>query len=113
MLAHAMTGDRLFVAQTHLEDARVALFERPEDPKKLWKETRVAGSFHRVHAVAVMDGTLVFGENNGAASRLFALRGERAEKISEGVSVLNIIPGSDRLAGVGAREVLLWRYRRK
>ena len=24
---------------------------------------------HRVHAVAVMDGTLLFGENNGAASR--------------------------------------------
>jgi hypothetical protein len=113
MLAHAITGGRLFVAQAHLQDGRVALLEKPEDPKKLWKETRVEGSFHRVHAVAAMDGSLLFGENNGAASRLFALRGDRAEKISEGVALLNIIPRREGLIGVGPHEVVLWRYRRK
>jgi hypothetical protein len=66
-----------------------------------------------VHAVAAMDGSLLFGENNGAASRLFALRGDRAEKISEGVALLNIIPRREGLIGVGPHEVVLWRYRRK
>jgi hypothetical protein len=113
MLAHAFQGDRLFVAQTHLDDARVAVFQKPEDPKKLWKETRAEGSFHSVHAVAIVDGTVVFGENNGVDSRLLALRGDRAEKIFGGVALLNLVPVREGLIGAGPREVVLWRYRRK
>lgn len=113
MLAHALTGNRLFVAQTHLQDARVAVFHKPEDPKKLWNESRVDGPFHRVHAVAVLDGTVLFGENHGAGSGLFALRNDRAEKIFDGVGLVSLIRARGGLIGVGPREVVLWRYRRK
>jgi hypothetical protein len=113
MLALGFARDREFVAQAHLPDARVALFQKPDDPKKLWNETRIGGDFHRVHAVTVLDGTVLFGENNGPASRLFALHEGRVAKMFDGVDCLNLVAQGDLLLGIGPREVVLWRYRRK
>ena len=113
MLAHAFKDGDLFAAQGHLRDARVAVFSRPDDPRKLWTERRLSGHYHRVHATAVADDVLVFGENNGQASRVFALTGSEAQKIADGIDSLAILPVKQGLISVGPKEIVLWRYRRK
>lgn len=111
MLAHAFFEDALFVAQSHVSPARVALFRKPADPKQLWIEQRLGGDLdlHRVHGVAVWKGTLFFGENNGPASRTFALRNGSLEKVMEGVDVLKLLPTKSGMLSAGPGELVLWR----
>ncbi len=112
-LAHAFVGDDLFVAQAHMAEARAAFFRRPTDTKLLWPEERIKIPLHRVHAVAVMDGSLFFAENNGAASRTFVMRNGVPEKILDGVDTLTLVQAKESVVSVGPRELVLWRYRRK
>ena len=109
MLAHEPAGDKLFMAQGHRANARVALFDKPADPRQLWKETRIAGEFHNVHATASFAGRIVFAENNGSGSRIFQLQDGRAEEIVRGYDTLRLIPLREGLLAVGPRGLSLWR----
>ena len=113
MLAHAFLGNRLLVAQGHMPDARVTLFTMPDDPRQLWKETRIEGRFHRVHALAVWNGTLIFGENNGALSRIFAIKDVQATEIAKGIDSVQLLATKDGVISVGPHELVLWRYDRR
>lgn len=110
MLAHAFDDGRLLMAQTHMADARVALFAKPEDPRKLWTEMRLPGDFHRVHAVAAIEGTVLFGENNGAASRLFALGEGRARVLFRAFDFLGLIAMRGGFVGVGPRAIGVFEF---
>jgi hypothetical protein len=109
MLAHQPVGNALFVAQGHRANARVALFQKPDDPRQLWKESRIAGEFHRVHATAAFAGRLIFAENNGSGSRIFELRDGQAEELARGYDTLRLIPTREGLLVVGPRGLSLWR----
>jgi hypothetical protein len=113
MLTHAFLGKDLLVAQGHMSDARVTFFTKPEDPRQLWQETRINGAFHRVHTIGPWNGMLFFGENNGASSRIFALKDHKATEISKGVENLQILATKDGMISVGPRELVLWRYDRR
>jgi hypothetical protein len=109
MLAHETVGNRLFMAQAHRANARVAQFDKPADPRQLWKETRIEGEFHKVHATALFSGRLIFAENNGSGSRIFELRNGRAEEIVRGYDTLRLIPMREGLLAVGPHGLSLWR----
>ena len=113
MLAHAVVASNLLVGQGHMYDARVTLFTKPEDPRQLWNALPVEGTYHRVHAVTAWNGILLFGENDGASSRIFAVMNGKAVKIADGIDSLQILPGKDGLVSVGPRELVLWRYDRR
>lgn len=101
-------GDTLIAAQAHLASARVATFGKPKDPRQLWKESRVAGEFHRVHAIAVHGDRIFFVENNGASSQLFELRNGAAVMVAKGVPTLRLFAAGGNLVSVGSREIVSW-----
>jgi hypothetical protein len=113
MLTHAFLGKDLLVTQGHMPDARVTLFTKPQDPRQLWQETPIAGEFHRVHTSAAWNGMLFFGENNGASSRIFALKDRKATEIAKGVENLQILATKEGMISVGPKELVLWRYDRR
>jgi hypothetical protein len=113
MLAHAVVADDLLVGQGHMHDARVTLFTKPEDPRRLWNTAPIEGTYHRVHAVTVWNGSFLFGENNGALSRIFALKDRKPFKIADGIVSLQILPAKEGLVSVGPHGLVLWRYDRR
>jgi hypothetical protein len=113
MLAHAFLGRDLLVAQGHMSESRVTLFTKPQDPRQLWQEMPIKGEFHRVHTIAAWNGMLFFGENNGASSRIFALKDRNAIEIAKGVENLQILATKDGMISVGPHELVLWRYDRR
>jgi hypothetical protein len=110
MLAHALVGDQLFVAQGHMAPARVAVFRKPEDPRQLWKESEIAGDFFNVHAVTRVSGRFVFGENNGPASRIFELRDGAARALANGLPSLRLFAAPGGLLSVGPHEIVEWTF---
>ena len=111
MLAHAFLGNSLFVAQGHMPDARVALFTKPEDPTPTLEGNADRGDFHRVHAVSGSDGTIVFGENNGEASRIFAIRETQADQDRRrNRQRADISRRTTDWFRRGPHEIVLWRY---
>ena len=117
MLGHAFLRKDLLGAQGHMSDARVTLFTKPQDPRQLWQDTPIKGEFHRVHTIAAWNGMLFFGENNGAASRIFALKDalkdRNATGIAKGVENLQMLSTKDGMVSVGPQELVLWRYDRR
>jgi hypothetical protein len=113
MLAHTLVGDKLLVAQGHMPDGRVTLFTRPEDPRQLWRESRMEGDFHRVHAVMARADTFFFGENNGKLSRIFVISDRKPVKIADGIENLQILAVTNGIVSAGPHEIVLWRYDRR
>jgi hypothetical protein len=113
MLAHAVIAEDLLVGQGHTYNARVTLFTKPEDPRRLWNASPVEGTYHRVHAVTAWNGTFLFGENNGTSSRIFALKDGKAVKIADGFDSMQILASKDGLVSVGPHELVFWRYDRR
>jgi hypothetical protein len=113
MLAHALMGNELLAAQGHMPDARVTLFTKPADPRQMWIESRFAGEFHRVHAITAWNGMWLFGENNGASSRIFTLEEHKPVQIATGIANLQILPVNGSIISVGPHELVVWRYDRR
>jgi hypothetical protein len=113
MLSHAFRNGELFMAQAHVPDARAAFFSQPADPRKLWTENRLELQLHRAHAAATADDVVLLGENNGAASRTFAIRDGKPEQLLLGVDSLAILPAGQGILSAGPEEVVFWRYRRR
>ena len=64
--------NHLVAAQSHMPDARLTIFEKPDDPGRLWVGNRLSDKLHLVnpHGLVAWDGNILVGENNGDNSRL-------------------------------------------
>jgi hypothetical protein len=82
-----LTGDgtpELVVAQGEMESGRLAWFEKPADPKQLWREHRleIRPGLRFPHGLATADldsdgrTDIVVGENGGRSPRLLVFRNE-------------------------------------
>jgi hypothetical protein len=106
-----LPGGRLWIFQSHSQQARASLFERPPDPKQLWKESRYGESLKllRLHAVTRVGEDVLAGEHNGEASRLFLFRpGAEPTILLTGADMLQLFPlGEAQLVLVGPRSVTI------
>lgn len=68
--------DHLVAAQSHMPDARLTIFEKPDDPRRLWIGNRLETNLHLVnpHGLVAWDDSILVGENNGDSSRLVLLK---------------------------------------
>ena len=100
---------RLWIFQSHMEDARAMLFERPPDPKQIWKESRYGERLKlaRLHGVAHAGNDVFVGEHNGAASRVLRFRpGVEPRVLIMGSDVIQLFVLADsRLLLVGPAQV--------
>jgi hypothetical protein len=105
---------RLWIFQSHMENARAMLFESPPDPKQLWKETTYGGDMQlsRLHGVLSVGAGVIAGEHNGAKSRVLLFRsGVEPRTLLSGVDVLQIFAlGDGDLLLIGPRAITRWRY---
>jgi hypothetical protein len=106
---------RLWIFQSHVENARAMLFDRQSDPRQIWKESQYGEqmSLSRIHAVARVGRNVFAGEHNGDASRLLLFRpGAEPRILRTGVDVIEMFPlGGPRFLLVGPRSVSVWSYR--
>jgi hypothetical protein len=115
--ASALPEGPLFVAQGHMQDARLAAFTKPGDPKKMWQEQRLDAKLNlmRPHGIALLGpGLLLVGEQNGADSRLLLFRRSESgtythEVLAGATEILRVIPlEGRRFLTVGGGNVSLW-----
>jgi hypothetical protein len=114
MLRLALTGnvDGLIVAQGHMKEARVTLFEKPDDPKQLWIGHRLAEHLRLQYPHGLdHEGPIVYvGEHNGPASRIIRFEGATSEIVARGVDVLALkIQPDGRILSVGRDNITMWR----
>lgn len=111
MLALAPFKNSLIVAQGHLSPARVAVFDKPPDPRQLWTEKRIEGAeFHRPHALLADDNRIFLGENDGALSRLFEIQDSRPRELLRGLAMVALLKWKDSLIAIGPREIALLAF---
>jgi len=88
MLRLAWMGPRdLIATQREMPDARLALFERPADPRQLWTEHRIADGLSRPHSLDVADfdddGRLdVLVAEQSGSGRLLIFRNEAGRRFT-------------------------------
>jgi hypothetical protein len=107
--AGAMVG-----AQGHVSTGLVARFDKPADPTQLWTE-HILARLTRPHGLAIWNGSIVVGEDNGRDSRiyLFDSKGKRSE-IGRGHDVLTILPvDQTALITIGRNAVVRWTQPRR
>lgn len=112
MLRIAIIRDgRIVMAEREAEPARVAVFERPVDPKQFWTETRLETSppLRFVQGLTVNAVSIFVAENAGPGSRVIEFRDGRTIGIGAtgGVFALRLLNGE--LTAVGADAVYRWR----
>jgi hypothetical protein len=71
-----LDAGRIVVAQSHMSDARLTVFEKPDDPRRPWIGDRLESDLHLVnpHGLVALDERFMAGENNAEKSRLFYFR---------------------------------------
>jgi hypothetical protein len=111
----ALPDGPLFIAQGHMKNGRVAAFEKPDDPRKIWMEERLEGQLNLMqpHGIALIDGGLLLGEHNGSNSRLIffddSAKGSTPRVIARGTDILAIFPlEGTQILTVGGDNVTLW-----
>ena len=100
MLAHAFSGKQSAGrAGTHARCAGDIVHECRKIRANFGMKHRIEGRFHRVHAVTVWNGTLLFGENNGALSRIFVIRDGSGDRDRRRDRQLTVLLGNERWSG--------------
>ena len=105
---------RLWIFQSHLENARAMLFDRPADVKQIWRETRYGEQMRlsRLHSALRMENDAIVGENNGARSRVLLFRpGAEPVVLLTGTDVIQLFATGGDVLIVGPRQITRWRYR--
>lgn len=86
MSALAVAGPGLMIAQAERTGARLAWFEKPADPRQLWRATRLEGSLdlEEPHSVAIAGDTAYVAERAGLG-RLIAFRNFTPTIVAPGI----------------------------
>jgi hypothetical protein len=113
LLQHATVGQDLIMVQAHMSPSRVAIFRKPSDVRQLWNASPIEGEFHNVHAIAQAEGGVFVAENNGRASRIFEVTGNKVIELAAGSPSLGLFPTPEALISVGPHEIVVWVQRRK
>jgi hypothetical protein len=106
-----LADGRLWIFQSHAEDARAMLHERPRDPTQIWKESRYGEDMKlsRLHGVAPMGRDTIVGEHNGSASRVLLFRpGALPRVLLTGYDSIQLFPlSATRLLIVGPKSIAI------
>lgn len=113
-----LRGGDVWVTQSHMERAKLALYRKPRDPKQLWQAVPRGDRMElgRLHALAMgpWDGEAgeraFAGEHRGSESRLLWLRPDREpEIVAKGRDFLEaFVVRAGMLLTVGVDNVTLW-----
>ena len=90
-----LADGRLWIFQSHADDARAMLFERPPDPKQIWKESLYGEDMKlsRLHGVARRGRDAIVGEHNGSTSRVLLFGpGAKPRVLLTGYDVIQLFP---------------------
>ncbi len=115
----AFADERLVVSQGEMVEARLALFEKPSDPKRQWIERRLEGGLRlqRPRALAAGDfdadgrTDIVAGENAGSDSRLFLFGSASnfsAREIGRGAPMHTAFATQGGALTIGTGSITLW-----
>ncbi len=118
----AMADGRLVVSQGEMSGARLAVFEKPADPKQQWMERRLEGDLRlekpRALATGDFDGDghvdIVAGENGGANSRLLlfaSANGFTPREIGRGGPMHTAFATDGGVLTVGPASITFWTHR--
>jgi hypothetical protein len=116
----AFADGKLVVSQGEMADARLALFQKPADPKQQWIERRLDTGLHlrKPRALAVQDfdgdarADIVVGENAGAGSRLLlfgSASGFAPREIGRGAPMHTAFAAQGGVLAIGTGSIALWR----
>jgi hypothetical protein len=124
-LALLEPADALVAAQGEMEDAQLILFRKPPNPRDQWRQIPLGEGLRIAYPHGLLatdldgDGKtdFVLGENNGAASRLFAFRNLGDDRFASslletGHPSVAIFRAGANLIVAGPHEVSLWSVRR-
>jgi hypothetical protein len=109
---HAVSAAEIVVSQAHLDDALIARFSRPPDPKQQWAE-ELLGSDTRIvqpRGLLVWHRMALVAERNGVASRLMLLGTDTVQVlglIQPAAALIDV--GTTRVFIAGATGIELWR----
>jgi hypothetical protein len=112
-----MPDGRIWIFQSHAENARATLFTRPPDPKEIpkqmWNERRYGERLRlsRIHSAVRIAGDVIAAEHNGPASRLLLFRpGSEPRILLQGYDIVRIFAlGNSRYLLVGPGSVRIWK----
>jgi hypothetical protein len=111
MMQLVVRGGRLWATQREMDQARLAVFEKPADPKEMWPERRITESLHQPRGLAVADfdgdrlPDVAVGEAGGAARVLLFSRGQ-SRVLHQGDPVLGLHAAAPYLYVITGRSVL-------
>ncbi len=109
LLPPARSRLAVVACQAEMPQARLSVFEKPDDPRRLWPERRLASDLRYPRGLAASQDGIFVAEDAGPESRLLRFgSGPRAEVVAEtaGLHTLVRVPGG--LAGVAAESITVW-----
>lgn len=107
ILRLALIGERLVACQAEMPRARLAVFEKPPDPRQLWRETVISTDLRYPRGLAVIDGEIAVAEDAGSGSRVL-LYGESRRILATGSGLHTLSACGAGLIGIGADSVTIW-----
>jgi hypothetical protein len=107
----ALAGEDLVVSEGEVEEhARLARFEKPADPRQLWRERRLDGelNLHKPHGLVAGDFGIAVGEDHGPESRLLLFREGGVERIGGGAPIRHLFAWNGGLLAAGPDTISWW-----
>jgi FG-GAP repeat len=111
----ALAGGSLIACQAAMAPARLACFNKPADPRQLWREQRLEGSLGLTHPhVLAPAGSDFFLSEAAGPGRLIRFRNRGAsqftpETVDRGRPLLFLHYEDEGLLGVGASFIIRWK----
>jgi len=111
----ALAGGGLVACQAAMAPARLALFEKPADPRQLWREQRLEGSLGLTHPrVLAAAGSDFFLNEAAGPGRLIRFRSQgpgrfSPEIVDRGRPLLFLHCQDQSLLGVSASFIIQWK----
>ncbi|HWR51188.1 MAG TPA: hypothetical protein VN428_08775 [Bryobacteraceae bacterium] len=107
MVRLALLGVRVVACQAEMPRARLSVFERPPDPRELWREAALSSDLRYPRGLAVIDGEIAVAEDAGPGSRVL-LYAETPRVLATGGGLHTLVACGAALVGIGVDSVTIW-----